>query len=62
MGEVSRHGDLSFMENLGLEELEKFGNIEALREDKGLESLMGLSTWVYSGSMVCLGSLQGWGG
>lgn len=50
------------MENLGLEELEKFGNIEALREDKGLESLMGLSTWVYSGSMVCLRSLQGWGG
>lgn len=50
------------MENLGLEELEKFGSIEALREDKGLESLMGLIMWVYSGSMVCLGSFQGWGG
>lgn len=38
-GELGGHGNLSIMENLGLE-FGKFGNTDALREDRGLESFM----------------------
>lgn len=45
------------MEKLGFEEFGKFGNINVLGEDRGLESLMCLSKGVNLSSVVFLGSL-----
>ena len=39
------------MENLGFEELGKFGNNDISRNTRSLENLMCLSKWVYSGSI-----------